>query len=48
MSMHPFVSSEVPDWDIDKALLYGGVPSIYLSEEPEEELYSYCGSYLQL
>ena len=46
--MHPFVSAEVPDWNIDKALLYGGIPSIYLSEEPEEELYSYCGSYLQL
>ncbi len=46
--MHPFVSAEVPDWNIDKALLFGGIPSIYLSDEPEEELYSYCGSYLQL
>lgn len=46
--MHPFVSAEVPDWNIDKALLFGEIPSIYLSEEPEEELYSYCGSYLQL
>ncbi len=46
--LHPFVSAEVPDWNINKVLLFGGIPSIYLSEEPEEELYSYCGNYLQL
>ncbi len=45
--MHPFVSAEVQDWNIEKALLFGGIPSIYLSEEPEEDIYSYCGSYLQ-
>ncbi len=46
--MHPFVSVEVPDWNIDRAILFGGIPSIYFSEEPEEDIYSYCGSYLQL
>jgi len=47
-SMHPFVSAEVPDWNMDRALLYGGIPSVYLSEEPRDELLAYCTSYLQL
>ena len=45
--MHPFVSAEVPDWNIDKALLFGGIPSIYLSEDPEGDINSYCRSLMK-
>lgn len=46
--LFPLVSAEVPDWDLSRALLYGGIPSVYLSDEPEEDLLTYCGNYLQL
>jgi predicted AAA+ superfamily ATPase len=43
----PFVSAEVPDFDLDKVLLYGTLPPIYFSENPADELASYVGDYLQ-
>ena len=46
--MHPLVSAEIPDWDLDRAIHYGGIPSIYLSDEPFQDLLTYCGNYLQL
>ena len=45
--LYPFVSAEVPGWDLDRAILYGGIPSVYLSDEPAEDLYEYCGDYLR-
>lgn len=47
-NLMPFVSAEVPAWDLDRALRYGGVPSIYLSDDPRADLSSYCTTYLQL
>ena len=44
----PFVSAEVPDWDLERAINVGGIPSIYFSDEPEEDLRAYCGNYLRL
>ena len=44
----PFVSNEVPDWDLNRALLNGGIPSIHLSDDPRQDLEAYCGSYVQL
>jgi len=46
--LFPLVSAEVPDWDSERAMLYGSIPSIYLSEEPALDLEAYCGAYLQL
>ena len=32
--LFPFVSAEVPDWDLPRAVDVGGIPSIYLSADP--------------
>jgi predicted AAA+ superfamily ATPase len=47
-ALFPFVSAEVPDWDLLRAINVGGIPSIYLSPDPVEDLRAYCGSYLQI
>ncbi|MCX6130910.1 MAG: DUF4143 domain-containing protein [Proteobacteria bacterium] len=47
ISLHPFVSAEVPDFDLDQVLLYGFLPPIYLSADPEDELAGYGGEYLR-
>ena len=46
--LFPFVSAEVPDWDLQRAISVGGVPSVYFSSDPIEDLRAYCGNYLQL
>ena len=46
--LFPFVSAEVPAWDLLRAINVGGIPSIYFSSDPVEDLRAYCGSYLQL
>ena len=46
--MFPFVSAEVPGWDLGRAINVGGIPSIYFSDEPTEDLRAYCGNYLRL
>lgn len=46
--MFPFVSAEVPDWELQRAINVGGIPSIYFSDEPMEDLRAYCGNYLRL
>lgn len=46
--MFPFVSAEVPDWDLLRAINVGGIPSIWFSPEPAEDLRAYCGNYLRL
>jgi predicted AAA+ superfamily ATPase len=45
--LHPFVSAEVPNFDLDRTLLYGQLPPIYLSTDPEDELAGYVGEYLK-
>ncbi len=47
-ALFPFVSAEVPDWDLMRAINVGGIPSIYLSPDPIEDLRAYCGSYLRI
>lgn len=44
---YPFVSAELPDLDLDKALLYGLLPPHYLSSQPEELLPAYIDVYLR-
>ena len=43
----PFVSAELHDLDLNKALLYGLLPPHYLSEHPEELLPAYIDVYLK-
>ncbi len=45
--LFPLVSHEIPDFDIFRACNFGMIPSIYQSDEPVEDLKSYCGNYLQ-
>ena len=46
--MFPFVSAEVPDWDLMRAINVGGIPSIHFSDDPLEDLRAYCGNYVRL
>lgn len=45
--LHPFVYPELPQFELLTLLRYGTIPSIYFSEEPEEDLRAYCGTYLK-
>jgi predicted AAA+ superfamily ATPase len=47
MYMHPFVQSELKDFDLLKALNFGLIPSIWFSDDPENDLRAYAGAYLQ-
>ena len=42
----PLTWSEIPHFSLEKRLLYGSLPHIYLSEEPLEELKAYITNYL--
>ena len=44
---YPFVSAEIENLDLDKALLYGMLPPHYLSKHPEEFLAGYIDIYLK-
>ena len=44
---YPFVSAELPDLDLDKALLYGMLPPVYLAKNPKRQLSSYIDVYLK-
>lgn len=45
--LFPLTSYEIPSFDLNRYLLYGGLPSIYLSDYPEEELNAYVHTYLK-
>jgi predicted AAA+ superfamily ATPase len=45
--MFPLIHREVPDFDLNRYLRYGGLPGVYLSEHPEEELDAYVNTYLK-
>ena len=46
--LHPFIAAELGSmFDLDKALQYGLLPLIYLSNNPEDTLRSYIGLYLK-
>lgn len=44
---YPFVSAEIADLDLDKALLYGMLPPHYLTKKPERLLDGYIDVYLR-
>lgn len=45
--LYPLVSAEIPDFDIDKAVTYGTIPSHYLSKAPDRMLAAYVDVYLK-
>ncbi len=47
LRLHPLVSAEIEDFNLEKALAIGTLPSIYGSDEAWEDLKAYCGTYLQ-
>lgn len=46
-NLFPLTSKEIPDFNIHRYLLYGGLPQIYGSDYPEEELDAYVDTYLK-
>jgi len=46
-NLFPLVSSEIDDFDITRYLQYGGLPQVYSSKYPEEELDAYVYTYLK-
>ncbi|HID31343.1 MAG TPA: ATP-binding protein [Desulfobacterales bacterium] len=45
--LFPLIHRELPDFDLDRYLRYGGLPAVYLSAYPEEELDAYVNTYLK-
>lgn len=45
--LFPLCSHEIPDFDLNRYLRFGGIPAIYTSDEPLEELKAYVQTYLQ-
>lgn len=45
--LFPFVSAEIPDLDIDRAVNYGMIPPHYLAENPSRHLTAYIQVYLK-
>ncbi|EFK96967.1 AAA+ superfamily protein [sediment metagenome] len=39
--------AEIPDYNLHKAISIGTIPSVYTSDDPHDDLTSYCGTYLQ-
>ena len=46
-NLYPLSYKEIPDFSLMRAINFGTLPSIYLSDDPEEDLFAYCGVYLQ-
>ena len=44
--LFPFIFREIPGFDLDRYLLYGGLPMVWLGEDPAEELDAYAHTYL--
>ena len=46
-NLFPLTSAEIPDLDLGRYLLHGGLPQVYNSEDPDEELDAYVDTYLR-
>ena len=44
---YPLISAEIPDFDLDRALLHGMLPTHYLSRNPRKMLSAYVDVYLR-
>jgi predicted AAA+ superfamily ATPase len=47
MYLHPFSYSELPEFDLTRALTFGTIPSIYFSADPRADIRSYVGDYIR-
>lgn len=47
LQLFPLTTTEITDFDLNRYLQYGGLPAIYLSEDPTEDLYAYVDTYLR-
>lgn len=45
--LYPFVSAEIPEFDIDRAVTYGMIPPHYLAKNPSRLLAGYINVYLK-
>jgi predicted AAA+ superfamily ATPase len=45
--MFPLIYSEIADFKLERYLRFGGLPAVYLSSYPEEELDAYVNTYLK-
>jgi len=45
--LFPLVSSEIEDFDLNRYLRFGGLPHVYRSSAPDEELGAYASLYLR-
>jgi predicted AAA+ superfamily ATPase len=45
--LFPLTTNEIGDFEFLRMINFGGLPSIYLSDSPEEDLESYVGTYLK-
>ena len=45
--LFPLVSAEIKDFDLTRYLTRGGLPAVWLADEPWEELQAYVGTYLK-
>ena len=46
-NLFPLTFAEIPDVDLGRYLLHGGLPQVYGSQYPEEELDAYVNTYLR-
>jgi uncharacterized protein len=45
--LFPLTYNEIPNFNLDRYLRYGGLPFVYLSTKPEEELNAYVNTYIK-
>jgi predicted AAA+ superfamily ATPase len=45
--LFPLTYHEIPEFSLAHYLLYGGLPMVYISEAPQEDLYAYIDTYLK-
>ena len=45
--LFPLTKDEIPQFNLERYLHYGGLPSVHFSTQPEEELRAYVSTYLQ-
>lgn len=46
-NLFPLIRKEIPHFSLERYLNYGGLPTVYLSQNPKEELVAYVNTYLK-
>lgn len=47
LNLFPLTTAEIPNFDLLRYLQFGGLPAIYQSDDPAEDLYAYVDTYLR-